>query len=296
MKLPLLLICVLFVFSAVFAQDETTTHNFTDEEIALIEEIQAVNQYLNELPYIEIDTVEMYYQVTDYDGETFYQIKESVLSGVLVKQDGIVTALQADILDNQTEADLSWTLGLSTIFVDDELYLNITESGGYYSPGWVKLSDNPELQAIVGETDVQSFFEDAYRLLISDVAHIELVDVPEELETEREIVRAISMDYVPDALDAEGMVEWALYAMLEEISPQEVEGMIPQVATEISMSVIFYLDADGQLVQTDSTTSFSGDFAQVFEMEQFFLTQDLHATYRYIYLDEAPIITAPELD
>jgi hypothetical protein len=292
MKLHFLLAFLLLWITPAFAQEPNPTQTLTDEEMALVEQIQAVFSELNSLPFTDQTLNEIYDQVTVYEGETIYQTKESILSGVIFREDEVVTAIDAEILEVNSQDDLSWTIGLSLIFVDDELYLNITESDGYYAPGWLKLSDHPEIQDIVGTVDIQSFFNDEYQFSAQDVGTIEAIDVPETVEADR----AILVHFAPESLDAESLIAWYLTGIWQDISAEELDAMIAQVPHEMALHTTYYFNADGQLIETASVMNFSANFADIFEVGEFDLTQELYSTVRYAYPEETPIITAPELD
>jgi hypothetical protein len=295
MKLRLLLISMLLLVVPVFAQDDTTTHTLTDEELALVEEIEAIYNQFMTYPSIGVEVVQLVEQTITFGEESMYQEISMTIDTDTVLVDGNAVAFSATT-DQVVDADpLTGSLSMSMIYVDEELYINITGGDGVYEgvfpAGWNKVSEVPELQELVGPVDINSLnqldiqFTPELVKSISVVAEDDLVDAS----------RAIYVSLLPEALKEQGFADEIAQGMFGE-SSEEFEDLILTLLSEAEMDLIYNFDADGLLTRVDTVMTFTGDLGELVGVEGFILNQQLNQVATYRYYDEALVITAPETE
>jgi len=295
MKLRLLLLSLFALVIPVFAQDPIVSHTLTDEEMALVEEIQAAYDRFATYPAIGIDLNQVVDQLIVFEGGEMTQEIAMQMEIEMLMDDGQVVAFSA--LNGQTLDSnmLSGVLVMEMIYIDEELYINITETDGVYSglfaSGWGRASENPILQDTVGLINQETLnqlnvhFSPEFVEAIALVAEDDLVDAE----------RAIYVNLHPQALREQGFLdEFAQQTFQEEA--EDFDAIFTALLEDAEMELVYNFDADGLLTRVDLVMFFEGDLGVLLGDAGFLLTQDHTQTAFYRYYDEPITITAPEID
>lgn len=295
MKLRLLLAGLLLLVTPIFAQDQLTSSTLTDEELALVEEIQALYDQFNELDGIGMDLVQVIDQLIDVNGEPISQSITIDIKMDSLLADGATVAFSADAVQSIDLGVVTGDFNFSMVYVDDEIYVKVmAEDGlfaGAYPEGWLKGSESPEAQELIGSIDVETLNQFAIAFTPDMVKAISTIDVTEEVEADR----AIFVSLFPEALKQQGFADEIARAIYADDSDEFIE-IMDILLENAAMDLIYYLDDAGQLSRIDMMMNIMGDLSDLAGVDNFTLDQTLTQTATYHYYDEVPVITAPEIE
>lgn len=296
MKFRYLLIgLLLLLVTPIFAQDAPTS-TLSDEELALVEEIQALYTSIKAWDAIGIEVVQDLEQHISFQGEEITQVIQSITNTDTRIVDGVADAFTADTYQSINSDPLMGVLGMSIIYVDGELYLNITTGEGIYEgifeEGWTIPANDPILSEMLGEMDIQALTEFEMQFGAELVESVTVTDVPEDVE---DAERAVTLVLYPEALQQQGFAGEIASGLFGE-SNDEMEALIMTLLDNTTLEMTYYMDADGQLLRVDLVMELEGDFGELIGAEGFILKQQLNQVATYRYYDEPLVITAPEIE
>lgn len=296
MKFQYLLLSLLLLFvTPIFAQ-ETTTTPLTDEEIALVEEVQAVYDSFNTLDAVGLDVTQHVDQVIEFQGESLTQSIHITMKNDSVLSEGITTAFQVEMTQTIESDGISGELSMVMIYVDDELYANVTSASPIFADlfpeGWQSASENPEILGLTGDLDLDALSQVGLEFTPELIKSIAEIDVPEDVEAER----AIAVSLLPNILEEQSFLSDIYEGLIgEEADAEQKEAMLTLLSSAV-IDLYYYFDADNVLVRSDLTLHLVGDFGMLVGADGLILDQTLTQSAIYRYYDEAPVITAPEIE
>jgi hypothetical protein len=291
----LLIGLLLLLVTPIFAQDAPTS-TLSDEELALVEEIQALYTSIKTWDAIGIEIVQDLEQHISFQGEEITQVIQSIMNTDTRIVDGVADAFTADTYQSINSDPLMGVLGMSIIYVDGELYLNITTGEGIYEgifeEGWTIPANDPILSEMLGEMDIQALTEFEMQFGAELVESVAVTNVPEDVENAE---RAVTLVLYPEALQQQGFAGEIASGLFGE-SNDEMEALIMTLLDNATLELTYYMDADGQLLRVDMLMEVEGDFGELIGAEGFILKQQLNQVATYRYYDEPLVITAPEIE